>query len=234
MKILKIISSRSEHRISQLTKLSKTENRRTWYLSLLIAIPIKYEYMRMASNNSKLNTEMKMAGTSFFIATLVFVVLKFLTSETKRMQTKRHKKEKRKKCAEIRAEQMQAMKNIEMNERSRISPFFERRSKSDSNLLQFCRHSQSFTLAGPQHSAYTPRSAPTNENIFNFDPRRISRSMSSSALTPPAEEFTIPRSSSFSGRTKTVSEKKFGFSDNYKEWSLRRRDVEISAMNFDL
>ncbi len=195
----------------------------------------------MASNNSKFNTEMKMAGTSFCIAILVFLVLKFLTSETRRMQNNRHKKEKRKKCAEIQAEQRQALKNIEMNQ-ARTSPFLERRSKSDSSLLRFCHQSQSFTLASPKNSvcgtpsAKTP-SAKNNENVFNFDSKHISRVLSTASTrvsTPVTEVYTMPRSPGFTQRRQTVGEIDFGFADNYREWSLRRRDLEISAMNFNL
>ena len=186
----------------------------------------------MASNNSKLDTEMKMAGFSFFIAVLVFIFLKFLTSEIKRLQTNMHKEEKKRRCVKIRAEQIQALKNIQMKSQSRISPF-ACRIKSDSTLLKFCHQSQSFTLAGPQNSVNrTPQIYTNNENVFDFNSKRISRSMFTDATTPPDEGFTIPGSVSFLGRTETV--KSFGPADNYKEWSLIRRDVEISAMNFDL
>ncbi len=192
----------------------------------------------MAHNNSKINTEMKMAGTSFFIATLVFIILKFLVSETKRLQTKRQKEEKIKRCAKIRAEQMQALKNIEMNSRAKLSPSFGRRSKSDSDLLQFCRRSQSFTYAAPSQSAYgtvkSGRSASTNENVFNFDVKSISKVLSTGISCPSSKKIPFGRSTSCPGGSKNASEKSFGFSDNYKEWSLRRRDIEISAMNFDL
>ncbi len=182
----------------------------------------------MASNNSKLNTEMKMAGTSFLIATLVFIFLKVLTSETKRLQTKRHKEDKRKRCAEIRAEQMQALKNIEMNSSAKFSPFLERRSKSDSNLLKFCQLSQSFTLV------QNGKSASSNENVFHFDLNSTSKVPCTGVSTQTAEQRKCQRRISCPGDGKNVSEKKLGFSDNYKEWSLRRRDIEISAMNFDL
>ena len=192
----------------------------------------------MASNNSKLNTEMKMAGTSFLIATLVFIFLKVLTSETKRLQTKRHKEDKRKRCAEIRAEQMQALKNIEMNSSAKFSPFLERRIKSDSNLLKFCQLSQSFTLVVPKLSAYgavqSGKSASSNENVFHFDLTSISKVSCTGVSTQTAERPKCQRRISCPGDGKNVSEKKLGFSDNYKEWSLRRRDIEISAMNFDL
>ncbi len=178
----------------------------------------------MASNNSKFNTEMKMAGTSFFIATLVFLFLKFLTTGTKRMQNKRLEEEKQRKCAQLRAEQKQALRNIEMNSRSRSLSFFEYRSKSDSSLLGFCHQSQRFTQARPQHSAYgTPMTTRTNEDIFNFD----------SKYMPSAEVLTIPRPAGFIEEN-TGGETTFGFADNYREWSLRRRDLEISAMNFKL
>ncbi len=179
-----------------------------------------------------------MAGTSFCIAMLVFIILKFLVSETKRLQSKRHKDERRKRCAQIRAEKIQALKNIEMNSLTKLSPSFEHQSKSDSDLLQFCRRSQSFTYAAPPQSAYgtvkSARSTSTNENVFNFDLKSISNVLSTGISSPSIEKSTFGRSPSCPAGSENVSVKSFGFSDNYKEWSLRRRDIEISAMNFDL
>ncbi len=193
---------------------------------------------KMAQNNSKFTIELKMAGTSLCIAILVFIILKFLVSETKRLQTKRHKEESRKRSARIRAEKIQALKNIEMNSLTKLSPSFEHQSKSDSDLLQFCRRSQSFTYAAPPQSAYgtvkSARSASTNENVFNFDHKSISNILSTGISSPSVENGTFGRSPSCPAGTENASRNSFGFSDNYKEWSLRRRDIEISAMNFDL
>ncbi len=166
-------------------------------------------------------------------------LLRVLTHETKRLARNRQDEEKRKRCAKIRAEQIQALKNIEMERSAKFSPFLERRSKSDSNLLRFCQRSQSFTLTTPPHSAHrickSGKAASSNENVFNFDLKSISKVLGTDVSTPAAEQFMYRRSNNCAEGIKNVLEKsRFGFADNYKEWSLRRRDIEISAMNFDL
>ena len=194
-------------------------------------------YKNMAPNDPYIEHKIVFGGAC--VSMLIFIFLRTLTRATKRRQDKRLKKEKEQKQREILAQQEMAIQNSQ-----------QRLENNRQNLFQSSRQTQSETtyryhpspiwtplsvpgyLPGGEQRPRSPRSpflpSPISPDpftplptptVFNFDPQHISEFESFSF---ESNTSTSPRLSPSSGSPNS--------GESYREWSLRRRDIQLSQM----
>ncbi len=188
----------------------------------------------MTSQNTKKDVELKMAGGSVAVALLVFIFLHIITKETSRLRGNRLQQEKLEKCKKIQAEQREAIENYERQMNERIGRE-ENEMYVRSNSWENASTDQRFSMYEHRPPLFRSRSDPVNQrNSFSFEPMHIAemmrndRAMNGVAGTPRSGAgmpFSGP-GTPLSGRGTPQSE-----AMNYREWSLRRRDVQLSLMN---
>ncbi len=184
--------------------------------SLKSSIAAQKSKMEIAKHNAHKDlTEIKIVSVGVTLAILTYICLRKLTQDTTKHRNERLKKQKMNRARQIQAEKDEVIKKYEslfssiefdwtalMKRSSRIEDDFN-------TPISFTRQKRIST------SSYKScnNSQPSGQSRFNFEPHYIA-----SFLKSQQTENATPNTP-------------FSPGENYKDWSLRRRDVQIMLMD---
>ncbi len=182
--------------------------------------------MEVAKNNAQRDmTEIRIASFSAAVAILMYFSLRKLTSDTTKHRNERLNKKKIQKARQIQAEKDEVIKKYENRFSSnefnwtapmKTRPSFGRSYSAEQTLnMPICFQTQ-------RKTSKSMNNAPSCEkSMFNFEPYYIEKFLKN-------QQFE--NDTAFPGGTR-VPDTPFSPGENYKDWSLRRRDVQVMLMD---